>query len=272
MPKFSRNTSIEIVEALHFSTHDQIDRFVFKFQLDDLPLPSSVNQKITAFMRYLADNPEKKGPLGSNLIIEIIEDLIQRAGGSSQSGYYYDDRESLEEKYPKLAHSLKRDGFIIENGHLKALLPEEVQLSENESELESLLDHFTLAVAKGHYKQAVSAHTRGDWAAANAQMRSFIESLFDTIAEALRDEKTSLPVKSHSRREWLARLSPPFLLPNLNEWEIGNRGGFIQGFWNRLHPEGSHPGLSDEEDSTFRLHMVILVGSHYLRRLRDRIG
>jgi len=35
----------------------------------------------------------------------------------------------------------------------------------------------------------------------------------------------------------------------------------------RLHPQGAHPGLSDEEDSTFRLHMVLLLCWLFLRRL-----
>ena len=272
MPNFSRSTIIEIVEALCFSTHDQIKRFVFKFELEDLYLGGGINPKTTAIMHYLADNPDKKGPLGSNLIVEIIEDMIQQVEGSSSSSYYYGHRETLEVKHPKLVHSLKRDGYIIENGQLKTMLPEEVQLSEKESELESLLDQFMFSIAKVHYKQAVNAHIRGDWEAANAQMRSFIEGFFDSVAETLREDQITLPSTSHSRREWLAQLNPPFLLPNFNEWDIGNKGGFIQGFWNRLHSAGSHPGLSDEEDSTFRLHMVILVASHYLRRLRDRVG
>jgi hypothetical protein len=272
MPKFSCNTIIEIVEALGFSTHDQIDRFVFKFQLDDLDLSGGVNPKTTAIIRYLADNPDKKGPMGSNLIIEIIEDIIEQVEDFLKSGFYYDHRETLEKRYPKLAHSLKRDGYVIEDSQLKTMLPEEVQLSEKESELESLLDQFSFSIAKGHYEQAVSAHTRGDWAAANAQMRSFIESLFDAIAETLYGDNTSLPQTSHGRRELLARLDPPFLFPHLNEWEFGGKGGFVQSFWNRLHPAGSHPGLSNEEDSTFRLHMVILVASHYLRRLCERVS
>jgi hypothetical protein len=117
--------------------------------------------------------------------------------------------------------------------------------------------------------QAVSAHTRGEWAAANAELRSFIESLFDSIAELLIDNKTKLPSTSHGRRELLTRLNPPFLLTDLNEWEPNGKG-FVQGFWNRLHPQGSHPGLSDEEDNTLRLYLVIIIASHYLRRLNTR--
>ena len=40
----------------------------------------------------------------------------------------------------------------------------------------------------------------------------------------------------------------------------------FNGLFNRLHPEGNHPGLSDEDDSTFRLHIVIIVARLLLRR------
>ncbi|MBI3463554.1 MAG: hypothetical protein HY000_10925 [Planctomycetes bacterium] len=37
------------------------------------------------------------------------------------------------------------------------------------------------------------------------------------------------------------------------------RKNFINGVFNRLHPQGSHPGLLDEEDCTFWVHLVLLV-------------
>lgn len=38
-----------------------------------------------------------------------------------------------------------------------------------------------------------------------------------------------------------------------------------------LHPEGSHPGLSDIDDSTFRLHLVLLVTANILKRVDEYI-
>ena len=37
-----------------------------------------------------------------------------------------------------------------------------------------------------------------------------------------------------------------------------------------LHTDGSHPGLSDEEHSTFRLHIVLVTAPTFLRRLRPQ--
>ena len=63
-------------------------------------------------------------------------------------------------------------------------------------------------------------------------------------------------------------VNPPFLRADLNEVENSNcKKPFIDGLWKRLHPEGSHPGLSDEEDSTFRYHITIVVAYYLLKRL-----
>jgi len=35
-----------------------------------------------------------------------------------------------------------------------------------------------------------------------------------------------------------------------------------------LHTEGSHPGLSDDDRSTFRLHLILITARTFLRRLK----
>ena len=166
-----------------------------------------------------------------------------------------------------LKSALAQDGFAIQSGELVPLLPKEADLSESKSELFQLLVSLEMETACGHLKQAMSAHARGDWAAANAQVGTFFESVFEHIAN-----KFDVPTDKtfHQRCNDLARLSPPFLNPDLNEWEIGNNGGFLQGFRRRLHPEGSHPGLSDQEDSRFRLHLTMLVAHYYIRRFSSQ--
>ena len=267
MPQFSRNTIIELVDAFRFSTHAQIHRLILKFSLQEADRLGGIEPRKIGIMQYLVKNPDKRGPSGASLILELIEFELEKRPSSRDQRY---PPEQPEEVFPRLVNSLKRDGYIVEDNRLKAMLPESLQVAEIETELESLLDKFGFYTAKGHFEQAASAHTRGDWASANAQLRTFIESLFDSISEILGSDKDKLS-SSHQRREFLAGLEPPFFLHDLNEWESGNKGGFVQGFWRRLHPEGSHPGLSDEEDSTFRLHLVMIVADHFLRRLENRV-
>ncbi len=129
-----------------------------------------------------------------------------------------------------------------------------------EAELESLLSKHGFSVAKGHYIQAVAAHGRGEWAAANAQLRSFVEDLFNQLQDKICPGNCTT---SQQKKQALADCG--FFSSNYNEF-LSNSTGFVEGFWKRLHPSGSHPGLSEELDSTFRLHLVILVAHYFMVR------
>lgn len=267
MSEFSRATITEAISYLDELSHAEMDRLLLKYGLEEVA-PASLGSKtvrLNALIRHLIEHPEEQGPLRSSMVFELIEEVIRILDRHCSA--------IMITPYPEeLTNTLRQDGYTIEDGKLRSTLPENIQLPEQANQLDSLLTKYGFTTAKGHLEQARNAHTRGEWASANAQLRSFMESLFDSITEKLAGGTTSLPSASYQRREFLARTNPPFLLVSLNEWEIGGRGGFLQGLWNRLHPQGSHPGLSDEEDSTFRLHIVLLAATHYLKRLDERIG
>ena len=257
---FSRNSIVVSLVLFEGWTANEFERFLFRFSLE-MVAPASLGSKptrINALIDYLIKNPNLAGPNGANLILEIIEHLlttrVKQSWGPSP----------IANQVPELSHSLQRDGYSITNtGNLQTVLPQVVPLAPKQSELEALLDKHGFTTPLGHLQQALSAHTRGDWAAANGQLRPFIESLFDCIADKLLP--TPLPATSHARRDALSKLNPPFIDPALNEWD-GSGNGFLQGFWRRLHPQGPHPGLSDEDDCTLRLQLSILVGHHFAKR------
>lgn len=269
MSRFSSYTLIEVVSLIESWGHSAIDQLITRFDLDvELPDKSHINRqdKANVISRYLTDHPAEKGPTGAEKPYEVISYIISEETGSAAEDDWFDmdEQDSVNDSVER---ALAQDGFAIRNGELVPLLPEEADLSEHENELFQLLAKFGMETAHGHLEQALTAHARGEWAGANAQVRTFFESVFEYIADEfdISEDKTF-----YQRCSDLARLSPPFLDPDLNEWEIGNNGGFLQGFRSRLHPEGSHPGLSDEEDSRFRLHLAMLVVHHYLRRFSDR--
>ena len=269
---FSRPTIVEAFNILNGFSHPKIDIFLLKFGLEEIA-PKSLGDKrdrVYGLLLYLVNHTEEPGPFGSNLIFEMIDSIIEDI---SPPPYRPDNVVylPLETIYPRLINSLKHDGYIVKNGKLVTLLPDVIHLPEKEDELDILLDKFQFDISKEHLKQAIKAYRRGEWASANGQLRTFIESLFDSIAEKIHGN-SNLPLKGHERRILLGRGNPQFFSTDLNEWMIGkNPAGFVQGFWKRLHPQGSHPGLSDEEDSTFRLHLVILTASHYMKRLDNMV-
>lgn len=175
--------------------------------------------------------------------------------------------EPLRPEMEKLRRALEQDGFVITAGSLRRILPADIGLPTTESELMRLLDHHNFGTAKGHLEQALENHARGNWAAANGQLRTFFDSLLDTMAERL-DATAANLASGQARRSKLASLD--FLSVALNEWDNDGRG-FINGLVKRLHPQGAHPGLSDDDDCTFRLHVVLLTAALLLRRFDQTI-
>jgi len=266
MTILSRATIFEAVSLLDNKPHSNIDRLIIRFGLKESIAShrqTYVKEKVNAVSSYLIERQDIQGA-NNSIAYQVIEFLVQDIPDIDEIYSY----EHSQDRYFKLRNSLARDGYKIKGGKLRRILPETIDLANKESELELLLKSSNFPIARGHFEQAIDAHTRGAWAAANSQLRTFVESLFDDIAKDLIDE-TSLPSSTHNRREALAKIEPPFFMKSLNEWELGSKGGFVQGFWRRLCPEGPHPGLSDEEDSTFRLHLVVLVAHHFLKRYQD---
>jgi hypothetical protein len=218
-----------------------------------------VHQRFRGLYRLIRENPNyasDDGQLVGDLVVEAAVERIDE----------YNEHRALH-----LRRSLERAGYRIENGRLRRTLPEELDLPAADDEVHTLLERFNLATPLGHLNQAIQNHNQGNWAAANGQLRSFLESLLDEIAYALVPGVSRDPQHGETRREALAQLQPPFLSTALNEW--GHQGkNLVNGVFKRLHPQGAHPGLSDEEDSTFRLHLVLLLGRVILRRFEARQG
>lgn len=154
---------------------------------------------------------------------------------------------------------------------LRRMLPQdlpELNIREAENELVALLRDHNFQTATGHLNQAISNFSTGNWAAANAQFRTFYEEYLNEIAVKL---GCSLSESAKSKRRYLGELDPPFLLSKYNEWDNNdNKPQYIQGLMSRMHPEGSHPGLSEEEDCTFRMQITLITARLFLRRFDQR--
>jgi hypothetical protein len=169
---------------------------------------------------------------------------------------------------------LSRDGYVIvwgESGEtlsLRIALPEEVDLPATDDEVRSLLRHFRFDTALGHLEQGIEAHTRGEWAAANGQLRTFLEALFEGIAGFVDPVRSAALLSAENRRAMLAGPAVGFLAPDRKEWTADGKN-YLNGLFKMLHTDGSHPGLSDEDHCTFRLHVVLVTARTFLRRLKQ---
>lgn len=267
---FTRPTLIAAVELLERHTQASFDHMVLRLGLENEISDGaglSVAKKCGQLGRLViqrtsnvVDTIDGRVTLGEAIVREALQMLNMRFKTPPQTAFL---------------RGLARDGFVVEEGdrvdkpRLRAALPDEVNLPASDSELHELLRAFQFHVPKGHLDQAIEAHTRGDWAACNAQLRTFMESLFDAIAHHIDPARAAELPSSENRRQLLADRG--FLAVDRNEW--GSEGkNYINGLFKMLHTDGSHPGLSDEDHSTFRLHVVLITGRTFMRRLSNPAG
>lgn len=108
--------------------------------------------------------------------------------------------------------------------------------------------------AAGHYRQAIEAFGSGNWASANSQLRAFFEELVRNAGGIPAGAGTG-----HVQRAFDALQAAGRLV--VGEQQFG------KDLWSLLHANGSHPGLSDQDESRFRL--LALTG--YARYLLERV-
>ena len=266
MSQFSRRTIVAAIDVMDSKLYQaDMTRFLLKagpkIRSAIRGEAFSLQKRMSDLIQFVDDNPNypcDDGPL-EMLIVKKAAVLIQP---------YYEsiidpEPSDLPPVIKTFRRALQQDGFDVNaaDGSLRPTLPKDIGTPHIESELIRLLEVHGFLTAKGHLDQAFDAHTRENWAGANSQLRTFIEAFFDEIAEKLDPSAHTHP--GHARRAKLANLG--FFNSSLNEWDDHGKG-FINGLIKRLHPEGPHPGLSSEDDSTFRMHIVLLTAMLFLRR------
>lgn len=218
----------------------------------------------------------KKGDRLGRIVMQRPDEPVETLDGSVALAEAV-VREAVELTLPEpfqpseiaFVRGLARDGYVVsfddnDRPTLRAALPDELGLPAVDDEVHQLLKHFEFTEPLSHLGQGIEAHARGDWAAANAQFRTFLESLFDNIAQYREGNDKTSALTSDNRRQLLAHIG--FLAVDRNEWTQDGKN-YINGLFKMLHTDGSHPGLSDEDHSTFRLHVVLVTARTFLRRL-----
>lgn len=281
----STKTLIELIKLADQLTHPEVNRIFSIFNFTPIPFGerNSVMSKTTKIfneLRYC--NETKNGPFTNDIQLDFLQYLIDD---------YFDKRPLYENRAPEygnteefsinfsnafvshnreLGHNLKRDGYIVEGRAIKKLLPNEIEEAKTESELFVAINKYNFQVSKGHLNQAILNHSQGNWASANSQFRTFIESLLTEINNFLLPDNQTVTA-AQAIKTLAETANPPFLSKYLNEYPSGkDSDSFVYGLWARLHPNGSHPGLSDEDDSSFRYHISIVFANYLMRRLKER--
>jgi hypothetical protein len=279
----SNKTLLELIRLADKLTHAEVNRIIAVFNFPKLAPAgnNTITSKTTEIFNDLRYNHLKAGPFTDDVQLDLLQYLIDD---------YFEKNPRLEKGlidyaafdqvidfnnafgiiHKGLINSLKRDGYFIEGKTIKKLLPQEIEEAKIESELFSALTKFTFTISKGHLTQAISNHSQGNWAGANSQFRTFIESLLTEISNYLLPANKSTTA-AQAINILTETVNPPFLRKDLNEVpKDKDSDSLVFGLWVRLHPDGSHPGLSDEDDCSFRYHISIVFANYLLRRVEER--
>jgi hypothetical protein len=268
---FSRPTIIAANEFMAevIRTHTQINKIVLRLSLEAEILADTslgIEKKCDRVGRLLLERSSEP--------IETLDGTLSLAEAFVREAVALTEENSSSERQRDLLRGLARDGYVVNWGEwrqppqLRAALPEEIDLPSADDEVRGLLKAFGFLVPLRHLDLAIEAHTRGDWEAANAQLRTSLEGLFNDIARHIDPALASALQNGVNLRQMLASNDIEFLATDRKEWTADGKN-YIEGLFKMLHTEGAHPGLSDEDHCTFRLHIVFVTARTFLRRLHQ---
>ena len=263
---FTRPTIVAAIEFLGEAlTQAKFDQLLVRLGLDH-EIPLGPAKSVTAKSALLGSSIRRQGAQ----VIDTLEGPMTLAEAIVRAAVEMTVPDYSKSEQDRLLRGLALDGYVVVHAPsarsplLRAALPNEIDLPAVDDEVHQLLKHFGFDTALGHLMQAIDAHTRGDWAAANSQIRTFLEGLLSDIALHIKPQEEAQLPSSENRRALLADVG--FLSKTRNEWTADGKN-YINGLFKMLHTDGSHPGLSDEDHSTFRLHLCLITGRTLLRRL-----
>lgn len=282
MSEFNRMTIVAAAEAIaHFNSHGDMEVLEVQWDIQQLVSTSSKSARVASWASIAANsNPDvftENGRVG--LERALVEEAMRAPDNTRReqvwnkfiAGLRFDGFELIEVEVDTGRTNFMGDPIFEKRQQLSRMLPENVpgtDFRQAASEVEVLLDELSLPIAKGHLSHALSAFQRGEWSSANGELRNFYENYLNEISNGL---GFTGPDTSKARRDFLGSgLTPPFLLEEYNEWHP-QKTQFVQGLMNRMHPHGGHPGLSEEEDATFRLQISLITARLFLRRYKQRL-
>lgn len=281
--------STEVVASL--KSHSEMGLLEYQWGISDQISASGKDARAGEWSRLAIERSHAPGNFHTPDQVHTESGMVSLARAIVETAIEAPERYRDTREWLKLVAGLRFDGFeLVEEKHaqtesfsfsaarqqsklrLVRMLPDEMpelDFREAESEIVTLLNKHRFITAHGHLQQAISAFQRGEWSSANGELRNFFESYLNEIAERLGATSSD----SKSKRDFLGQgLEPPFLLAEYNEWNANiQKPQYVQGLMSRMHPHGGHPGLSEEEDATFRLQVNLITARLLLRRFDQRV-
>ena len=190
-----------------------------------------------------------KNPSAQSLLVLATKILNDRASSGTGSDWV-----------DELRFSLLEDGYsaTFKDGKwsISPVGAKEVPLPPQVSDLEAALISKGFTVSANHYRQAFSAFKRQDWEACNSSTRSTVEGF---LVESAKTKAGFIPRPGQGGGSAIQTLADSGL------FEPGEHD-YVKGFWKMSHTNGSHPGLSSEQEALFRFSAATSALSFFLAR------
>lgn len=257
--RLGRRSITVLVEHLHESrTRTQIEHLLFQHELDTRfsgpNILSSLGNVFYPLVGEDADEAEMVRAIG--LIEEIAKSLFESAYQTEEDWVGSSRSERDQEIYRQFAEALRADDLDLVEGRVVPFISASVDITKERGLLESRLQLYEFFVASTHLEQAVDNAARGQWEAANGQIRSFLEALCNSIASRIYQGDDSPPSQGQARK-YLAAVG--FL--NSEESDL------LKALFQVLHGQGGHAGTSSSDDCHRRLLMAVAMSNYYLDQL-----
>lgn len=204
----------------------------------------SWNNKPTRVSTALGKNPSTEA------LIALSTKILNETANDDQEPDWVDEFRS----------SLFEDGYSLsaEAGKwtISPVGAAEVPLSPQVSDLEAALTGNGFTVAANHYGQAFSAFKRRDWEACNSSVRATVESFFVEVAKG---QAAFIQGPGQGGGPAITKLE------QAGKFEPGELD-YVKGFWKMSHTNGSHPGLSSEQEALFRFSAATSAVTFFIHR------
>lgn len=166
---------------------------------------------------------------------EVVQDFRENGWNLERSKVPNDRPWSTDDQYKWEVNPLGHD---------------ETPLADLTTKIEALFCQHALDQEVGHYKQALKSFESQAWAAANAQLRTSLESTLVALAKR--------------QQSWNGTKGGDAIAVLKSRGYLSDEESkYFSGLWNMSHSNGSHPGLSDEDEAQFRIYSVT-AGLYYL--------
>ncbi len=177
--QFSRQTLVEAVTLLEEWDISKIERLILRFELEDkisykeLNRPQLANHIILHLIHLNGEDPQKNQEYIYQFIEQIASEIKEPKGDIPA----FMGNQLFRDPAERLKNCLSRDGYKLENGKLKNVIPKVSSPGKKTSELEELLSEKGFNEALKLFHNALSAHTTGNWQEANSSITQFLDEV-----------------------------------------------------------------------------------------------